>query len=110
MRIVMRVVSVVLLTICCWLVSVAINVTPASACDPGEVPSPLDGSICIPVHDPGEDGDEDPGTETTGTAMCTYQGQKIPCVTEDGVWFASHQCYAQPADPQTLDESPLVGR
>ena len=62
------------------------------------------GAICIPVHDPGEDGDEDPGTETTGTAMCTYQGQKIPCVTEDGVWFASHQCYAQPADPQPAPE------
>src|SRR3954447_19289256 len=81
-------------------------------CPSGSVPQPNPnggGSICIPVEDPGDPGGSEPGTETTGTATCTFAGQKIPCVTDQGVWFASRQCYAKPADPQPAAGEPVWG-
>ena len=57
----------------------------------------------------------DPGTRQhyagrrdahTGVAMCTSEGKQIPCVTDHGVWFSSHQCYAQPMQPQPSPDSP----
>lgn len=83
----------------------------ADGCPAGQVPqpSPYGGTICIPVEDPGDAGGSDPGTETTGTATCTYAGAKIPCVTDQGIWFASRQCYAKPADPQPPADDPVWG-
>ena len=83
----------------------------ADGCPAGQVPqpSPYGGTICIPVEDPGDPGGSVPGTETTGTATCTYQGNKIPCVTDQGIWFSSRQCYAKPADPQPGPDDPVWG-
>ena len=83
----------------------------ADGCPAGQVPqpSPYGGTICIPVEDPGDPGGSVPGTETTGTATCTYQGNKIPCVTDQGIWFASRQCYAKPADPQPAPDDAVWG-
>ena len=60
------------------------------------------------VTDPGDPGSTTPGdgTHTTGVALCTSEGKQIPCVTEHGVWFSSHQCYAQPMQPQPSPDSP----
>ena len=41
-----------------------------------------------------------------GQQTCTFQGEKIPCVTALGVWFSSQSCYAQPLDPQPPPEDP----
>src|SRR3954447_26468496 len=95
------------------IVSVAFSDLPAYAggCPGGTVPynDPTLGAICIPVQDPGNPGGSEPGTETTGTATCTFAGQKIPCVIDQGVWFASRQCYAKPADPQPAAGDPVWG-
>jgi hypothetical protein len=93
----------------------AIHGAPTSAvagdeCPPGQAgqPVPGHGIICVSVSDPGVPADEGPGatTHSTGVAMCTNQGKQIPCVTGDGVWFAAHQCYAQPLRPQPGPQSP----
>lgn len=79
-------------------------------CPPGEVaqPVPGHGTICVTATDPGDGGSSTPGgtTHSTGTAMCTSEGKQVPCVTGHGVWFASHQCYAQPMQPQPSPDSP----
>jgi hypothetical protein len=93
------------------------SASPSLAADPscpvGTTPSPMPGggSICVPASDPGGGGTTTPGEEqpgySTGTALCSYQGQQIPCVTSAGTWFASQECYAQPMDPQPSADSPL---
>ena len=80
-------------------------------CPPGTVPQPGDtGIICIPAADPGDPGGTTPGGpgpgEGGGQAKCRFQGEAIPCVTAQGVWFSSQQCYAQPLEPQPLAGDP----
>lgn len=90
--------------------SVASAASATGECPPGQAgqPVPGHGTICVTVSDPGTQGESQAAgsTHSTGTAMCTYQGRQIPCVTPDGVWFAAHQCYAQPLRPQPSAESP----
>ena len=82
-------------------------------CDSDEVASPYaeGGGVCIPAVDPGTPGDETPSTSTAGALgsqrTCTYDGRKIPCVTAEGVWFSSKQCYAQVAQPQPAKDDPV---
>jgi hypothetical protein len=79
-------------------------------CPPGTSPQPAPGGgvICIPAADPGDPGGTTPGNPNPGSGgdqpTCTFNGQKIPCVTELGVWFSSRSCYAQPMDPQPPEE------
>lgn len=87
-----------------------------AGCPPGTTPTvdpDYGNTICIPVSDPGSpgttvDASQDPGDQG-GAAWCTFQGQKIPCVTEHGVWFSSRQCYAQAAEPQPPADDPVWG-
>jgi hypothetical protein len=89
-------------------------VAPANAdgeCPPGTVPQPGDtGIICIPAVDPGDPGGTTPGGPNPGDgggqAKCRFQGEAIPCVTAQGVWFSNQQCYAQPLQPQPLAGDP----
>lgn len=82
-----------------------------NGCPPGTEPSDTGGgTICIPVNDPGGPGGGEPGEPGGegggGHQTCTYQGQKIPCTGPNGVWFSSHQCYAQPMSPQPPADDP----
>jgi hypothetical protein len=76
---------------------------PASACPPGTEPQDVGkGVVCVVVVDTGNPGGgtpegSDPGG---GSPVCRHQGTTIPCVTSEGVWFASYECYAQPMTPQ----------
>lgn len=83
---------------------VLLPASPAAAgdCPPGTTPQDTgQGTVCVPVVDPGDPGSGDPGGGPGGggSATCTYQGHRLPCVTDQGVWFSSHQCYAQPMNP-----------
>lgn len=79
-------------------------------CPSGTVSTPVvggPGTICVAVTDTGGSENESPGTSNTvGVAVCSLNGEQIPCVTDLGVWFSSHQCYAQAMQPQPSAESP----
>lgn len=65
-------------------------------------------SQCVPDQvTPGEKTPGTPGKPGDGEATCSREGQKIPCVTDAGVWFSSRQCYASVAQPQPQPESEL---
>ena len=102
--------TLVLLAPLLWVITTA---APAHACPPGQVPSPDIGGICIPASDPGDPGDSEDGEEGGvgggGGSGCTFNGEKIPCVTSDGVWFSAHRCYARPESPQPAPEDPVWG-
>ena len=82
------------------------------SCPPGTEPqqAPGGGVICIPVQEPDDPGEDTPGVPIPGGGggqrTCTFHGDKIPCVSELGVWFSSRSCYAQPMDPQPPPEDP----
>lgn len=86
----------------CWSATQAFA---AAGCPPGTVPSSLPRStICVPAVDLGRPGSGG-GTEVVGTGSagsgqpsCTKAGVEIACVTDEGVWMASQQCYAAQVD------------
>ena len=76
----------------------------ADGCPPGTEPQDTgQGTVCVPVVDPGDPGGGDPGSGGggggSGSAVCIYDGNRIPCAGPNGVWFSSQQCYAQPLNP-----------
>lgn len=73
----------------------------ASGCPVGTIPTSLpSGTICVPAADPGDQGSGESDAVATsdsdesGGPACTRAGVEIACVTDEGVWMASQQCYA----------------
>lgn len=95
--------------------TVALQITTpvayAGECPPGEAPSPIPGggTICVPVSDPGEQGDSSPGGNNDGgggPTKCYDDGVEVPCTNSVGVWFANPGCYASPMSPQPGPDHP----
>lgn len=78
-------------------------------CPAGTIPSPGNGSICIPASDGGGGGNNDGGGGGGGgPQVCTYNGSKIPCSDPlRGTWNQSHQCYLSAMIPQPASDSPI---
>jgi hypothetical protein len=79
-------------------------------CPSGETPSEIPGGwICIPVTDPGDPGGvgavPDTANGGVGSSQCLDEGAQVPCVTAEGVWFASQNCYASQVTPQPGPDS-----
>jgi hypothetical protein len=45
-----------------------------------------------------EESERAPGTEEVGRPGCVFEGQSIPCRTENGFWDAASGCYLTPTD------------
>src|SRR5688572_6760072 len=96
----------ILVLLAAWPIALTPSAVAAyAACPPGTEPqeAPGGGVLCMPVHEPDDPGDTTPGEPIPGGGggqrSCTFEGHKIPCVTEFGIWFSSRACYAQPMDP-----------
>lgn len=78
--------------------------SPASAeqCDGAWVETPPGSGIRICVDSPGDpSGNEPVGDEGEGgLATCYDEGEQVPCVTDEGAWFESENCYGTQAQPQ----------
>jgi hypothetical protein len=69
-------------------------------------------SVCVvdagtPTSTSGPDAND--SAPASDGAACRNGVKSIPCVTDLGVWFSSHQCYASAAEPQPPARSPLWG-
>ncbi|MGI5188956.1 hypothetical protein ACQEVI_12525 [Promicromonospora sp. CA-289599] len=76
-------------------------VVSTAAPDPtGGVEADTEGTVIVGVETGGEAGETTPVSKPSGgkKPVCTYEGEKVPCTSDDGVWDGA--CHMKAADPQ----------
>ena len=66
----------------------------------GGVEAGTEGDFFLEIEAGGKPGDTTPVRKPGGgkKPVCTYEGEKVPCTSDDGVW--NGRCYVKSADPQ----------
>ena len=103
--------ALIALVLCVPLLLVAQPANADVTCPP-EQQDPQSGTCLIGSEEPGRGGDgpdgggtpvDQPGGDKRPT--CTYDGEKVPCTSDDGVWDGD--CYVKATDPQPPMNDPL---